>query len=379
MLTGQNGILNKAKEANENTEISSKEEQRKLAQAEALMSMGTTTYKEITLPKGFSPTKIEGEDSLDDGIVITDGYGNEYVFVEVPKTTTVYSTAGLGIINFTAEECNKIEKDLKNYTSEYRDENYDDVYVKDSSNIWFESVEVYNEAKNKMLKSVYQNGGFYVARYEAGTENSRTSLDDELTVPVSKPDMYPYTYISRNKAKELAEKVESGNYTSSLMFGVQWDLVLKYIEVKNLNTDSQISTKLKSEGKTIGNYAMASFELKRGNYAERNNSVLEWFNYKSNGKRNLVKNCIKQSYETYEGGILLTTGATEATKLQNIYDIAGNVWEWTLEKNLSSDANPCTLRGGKFENSGKENSANNHTFNKSTFGNYDVGFRISIY
>ncbi len=58
---------------------------KKLAQAEALMNTEKTTYKGVTLPEGFAPTKIEGEDSIDDGLVIIDGYGNEYVWVEVPK------------------------------------------------------------------------------------------------------------------------------------------------------------------------------------------------------------------------------------------------------------------------------------------------------
>ena len=120
MLTGQNGILNRATEAKEKTETASKDEKRKLAQAEALMNTDETTYKGITLPEGFVPTKIEGEDSIDDGLVITDGYGNEYVWVEVPKTTEVYPTAGLSITNFTDDEYNKIEADLKKYTNEYK-------------------------------------------------------------------------------------------------------------------------------------------------------------------------------------------------------------------------------------------------------------------
>ena len=104
MLTGQNGILNRATEAKEKTETSGEDEKRKLAQAEALMNTEKTTYKGVTLPEGFAPTKIDGEDSIDEGLVITDGYGNEYVWVEVPKTTEVYPTAGLNIINFTDDE-----------------------------------------------------------------------------------------------------------------------------------------------------------------------------------------------------------------------------------------------------------------------------------
>ena len=59
MLTGQNGILNRTAEAKEKTEIANEDEQRKLAQAEALMNTEKTTYKGVTLPEGFAPTKIK--------------------------------------------------------------------------------------------------------------------------------------------------------------------------------------------------------------------------------------------------------------------------------------------------------------------------------
>ena len=118
MLTGQNGILNRA--------------------AEALMNTEKTTYKGVTLPEGFAPTKITGEDSIDDGLVITDGYGNEYVWVEVPNTTEVYPTAGLNITNFADEEYIKIEADLHTYTNAYRNETgFNDVYYADSTEGWF--------------------------------------------------------------------------------------------------------------------------------------------------------------------------------------------------------------------------------------------------
>ncbi|MEI3392821.1 MAG: hypothetical protein V8R39_07110 [Clostridia bacterium] len=134
MLTGQNGILNRAAEAKEKTEISSKDDQRKLAQAEALMNNEKTTYKGITLPEGFSPTKIEEEDSIDDGLVITDGYGNEFVWVEVPKTVEVYQTAGINIESFDNESYDKIENDLHNYTNDYRiNAEYKDIYAKDTT------------------------------------------------------------------------------------------------------------------------------------------------------------------------------------------------------------------------------------------------------
>ena len=186
MLTGQNGILNRAAEAKEKTEIASKDERRKLAQEEALMNTEKTTYKGITLPEGFAPTKIDGEDSIDDGLVITDVYGNEYVWIEVPKTATVYPTAGVSISSFTDEEYTKIEEDLHKYTNDYRNgTSYRDVYYADSTTGWFTDADQYNRLKQKMLKSVYQNGGFWVGRYEAGIEENRTASGTATITPLS--------------------------------------------------------------------------------------------------------------------------------------------------------------------------------------------------
>ena len=285
MLTGQNGILNRAAEAKEKTEISSKDDQRKLAQAEALMNNEKTTYKGITLPEGFSPTKIEEEDSIDDGLVITDGYGNEFVWVGVPKTVEVYQTAGINIESFDNESYDKIENDLHNYTNDYRiNAEYKDIYAKDTTEGWFKSESEYNSAKQKMLKSVYLNGGFWVGRYEAGTEINRTKADEPITTAsVTKADMYPYTYITRTQAKILAENSLSGNYTRSLMFGVQWDLMLKYIETKNSKNIIDIKTKLNVDSSEIGNYCNSEFVLNRGKYAIFNNNILndKWNNYDS--------------------------------------------------------------------------------------------------
>ena len=66
--------------------------------------------------------------------------------------------------------------------------------------------------------------------------------------------MYPYTYVTRTQAEVLAEKVESGSCTSSLMFGVQWDLVLKYIENKKKEKIPEISKRLNEDSEYIGNY-----------------------------------------------------------------------------------------------------------------------------
>ena len=48
----------------------------------------------------------------------------------------------------------------------------------------------------------------------------------------------------------------------------------------------------------------------------------------------------------------------------NIYDLAGNVWEWTLEK-IPSDSTPCALRGGYYGNYSAERPAS-YRYNATT-------------
>ncbi len=385
MLTGQNGILNRAVDAKEKTEIASVDEQRKLAQAEALMNTEKTTYKGLTLPEGFAPTKIEGEDSIDEGLVITDGYGNEYVWVEVPKTIEVYPTAGLGITNFTDDEYEKIENDLHTYTRVYRNgTGYKDVWydARDDSNEanksdWYKSESDYNTAKRKMLKSVYQNEGFWVGRYEAGIENEanirKFSSNTAKLTPVTKQNMYPYTYVTRTQAKVLAEQVESGSYTSSLMFGVQWDLVLKFIEEKTVSKANEANRKNVREiiEKTLNNDS-----TNIGNY---NNNLWNITNINAKYSIDYGNNFNVFPYKkTSPSDVLLTTGAYEKFLLINIYDVAGNLGEWTLEKN-SDDSSPCVVSGGSYCNNGSNSSANHRFTYDTSYNDFGIGFRIGLW
>ncbi len=378
MLTGQNGILNRASEAKEKTEIASKDEQRKLAQAEALMNTGKTTYKGLILPEGFAPTKIEGEDSIDDGLVITDGYGNEYVWVEVPRTSEVYPTATVNITEFNNDAYINIENDLHTYTSLYRNNtSYTDTYAEDDTSGWFKDESEYNEAKQKMLKSVYENEGFWVGRYEAGISELRGGAGEITAIPVSKENMYPYTYVTRTQAEVLAEKVESGSCTSSLMFGVQWDLVLKYIENKKEEKIPEISKRLNEDSEYIGNYWNSKIKLNRGKYVEYKAGILGnlWNDYTTD-----IKGCVEnqQKVNTEGTGIFITTGASESTNLQNIYDMAGNVWEWTIE-NSEMNQEKCVYRGGAFDSYSRNRPVSFRYYLPNNHLYYSVGFRVAIY
>ena len=335
--------------------------------------------------------KVKGT-NLDNGLVIEDGDGNQYVWVEVPKNTTVYPTAGLNITDFTDDEYTKIENDLHTYTSVYRNgTTFTDTWVADNDNEgWFTESEYYVQ-KKKMLKSVYQNGGFYVGRYEAGIAVNRTSDTEKnsdgkyiapTAVPVSKAEVYPYTYVTRTQAKVLAEKVNSGSYTSSLMFGVQWDLVLAFMSKDTAKvTDTSILT---SNSTSIGNYFNASFDLNRGRYVSYElRSSNEWNNFDKALDAMVVRNettgkMKKIEQSIYTNGVKLTTGGTEQSKVMNIYDMAGNVYEWTGEKPSNID-NAATRRGGGYINSGMESPVFYRTYLGTGVTDDDNGFRVSIY
>ena len=315
-------------------------------------------------------TKKEG--TIDTGLVIKDASGNEYVWVVVPRTTAVYKTTGLGKTTFTDADYTSIENDLKDYTSTYvTTSGYSDTWYADNQNEGWLSETEYKTLKNSMLKSVYENGGFYVGRYEAGIGTNRTSNTDQnsdykytmpSTTPVSRADAYPYTWVTRTQAQNLASNVNSGTKTSSLMFGVQWDLVLAFMHNKGNIADSTLT----SNSTTIGNYKNNLWTIKNAN-AKYSTDYGSTFTA-----------CPNPFKKDADSKILLTTGADSSFSVQNIYDIAGNVYEWTLEK-TDRDSLPCAQRGGDFYDTGSGSPAakRNNFYTFST--NYSIGFRVTLW
>ena len=333
-------------------------------------------------------TKKEG--TIDTGLVIQDAKGNEYVWVVVPRTTAVYATTGLGKTTSTDAEYINIETDLKNYTSIYRNgTNCSDTWYADDKNEGWLSETEYKALKNKMLKSVYENGGFYVGRYEAGIKENRTgepgtNSDGKYTIegmpaPLSKADAYPYTWVTRTQAQNLAQNVNSGTKASSLMFGIQWDLVLAFMSKDKAKiTSTEILTK---DSTTIGNYMNSAFQLSQtGKYAICLNYVAnsKW-NTSTTVTANFVDASRKKIVQSLEGnGILVTTGTSEQNKVMNMYDIAGNVVEWTLE-NSSPTYAPCVYRGGGYDNIGSSRSSSSYYDRYTDHTNDGIGFRVSLF
>ncbi len=404
MLTGQNGILNRAAEAKEKTGVAKEDESQKLKGYEDTISQyspssngGSTGGGSEggnptggSLPKGTGTTpylpnstfsKKEGD--LATGLVIKDSNDNEYVWVEVP--TTIYSDSKYNTkgIPSSAEDWKKIRDCLKAYTADYLDSSDKDTNTDETTYLV--------EYKN-MLKSVYTNGGFWIGRYEAGLEEGKDPRKSYVEISESekaviKPNMYPYNYITRDEAQTMAQKMNYGDCKGSLIFVIQWDLTLKYIEEKTVeaveeaNKDkvrTDIKRKLTSDSTEIGNYYNSAFILNRGKFAQ-DNALAKWYNFNSEEKPTLVTGSKRQSLNT----ILLTTGATEATNLQNIYDIAGNVREWILDPlNDTSDVS-VSMGGGCFSlGDDLENRAKDCVImctDSACYNTYGDGFRVGLW
>ncbi len=308
----------------------------------------TTPY----LPEGATIDKEHS--TLDNGLVIKDENNNEWVWIEVPKSIYTNASYNGGAAPTSSEDYVKIESIMQSYASAYRESSYADTFYSTEQHGFANSTE-YDNWKNSMLKSVYENGGFYIGRYEVGTDTARFAKSDDLTTPLIQIDKYPYSFVTCRQAQSLAKQLTTGGKQASLMFGIQWDLVMKYIEEKGGKTQAE----LKSDSSSWGNYKNVTFVVNRGEYITEATT---------NGLWKLVNNYTKPSL-----AILLTTGATDRNIVLGIYDLAGNVLEWTLERNITTDAS-CANRGGSCYDVSDYPAASHYFYNTSISG-LGVGFR----
>ena len=192
-----------------------------------------------------------------------------------------------------------------------------------------------------MYESVYNNEGFYIGRYEAG----RDSTDSNKVVIQKRANVYNNVAWSKNKtmneesvvegsesnpdgAIELARNFDTANgyktVTSTLCYGVQWDATLTWIDPE----------------------------------------------YTGFAKDSTGKGYYNASFPT-------TTGSNSNYEVNKIYDLAGNVFEWTME---SYRTNLRVYRGGNFRFLGSNFPASyrlDYTPTSSMFSYF--GFRVTLY
>lgn len=146
------------------------------------------------------------------------------------------------------------------------------------------------------IESVEKYGGFYIGRYETGDISKNIPVIKRMNTDINMQSwytMYP-------KMKNISSNV---NIQTSMIWGCLWDETLQWL----IDTGNKTYADM-TNSTSWGNYNDATFE-----YKANTNGGTETKN-KNNSK-------------------IIPTGSADYTKANNIYDLAGNVADWSLEAN----------------------------------------------
>ncbi len=191
---------------------------------------------------------------------------------------------------------------------------------------------------DSMIESVEKYGGFYIGRYE--TQGMSAVSDVQTVTPTVKkgetPSININWYYMYQESKNIGK--DNDNVTSSMIWGCQWDRTLDWIAQTNPKED-----------KTTPNYELLTNSTDWGNYND--------------------------SKETTHGS-LQNSGSNDKWQKNHIYDLAGNVREWTLESN---GTNVRVNRGGEYDLSGSFAPACQRGGNDPIKNIIDFGSRSTLY
>ena len=295
------------------TELKAKEEYGKYEMKISDIDVGEITYEtsytifkdvngeQVPIPEGYIVSENSDENIVNKGLVVSDSRGNEYVWI----SCTVDSSSNK--LQYKRTEWG-VEKDGTDNSRAIKDEltlkDIDVTYSKtDTDNGINEEISKEIVAQiNAEKESIKKYGGYYIGRYEVGKDNKTA---------VIKAEQEPYVNIKWSKAYELAKGIGGGEgATTYLCSSYSWDTAINFIQ----NTTGK-------------------------NYAT---SII---GFNGNWKSQEVKDSSGKVIKPVNTAQRLNTGLT--TALCNIYDMGGNVGEFTTELNPGT-SETVVLRGGNY-------------------------------
>jgi len=322
------------------TKLKAKEEYGKYEMKISDIDVGEITYEtsytifkdvngeQVPIPEGYIVSENSDENIVNKGLVISDSRGNEYVWI----SCTVDSSSNK--LQYKRTEWG-VEKDGTDNSRAIKDEltlkDIDVTYSKtDTDNGINEEISKEIVAQiNAEKESIKKYGGYYIGRYEVGKDNKTA---------VIKAEQEPYVNIKWSKAYELAKGIGGGEgATTYLCSSYSWDTAINFIQ----NTTGK-------------------------NYAT---SII---GFNGNWKSQEVKDSSGKVIKPVNTAQRLNTGLT--TALCNIYDMGGNVGEFTTELNPGT-SETVVLRGDNYD----DNPAGNRWDSNSGGANSNYGFRATLF
>ena len=444
MLTGDNGIISKAMQAKIRTEEAKETEETGLNEIENYIN-GKSAEAGVVV-QDLKSIKSDGTEGEVIGEKVSDGAGG---IVPIPsgfyyvggtaKSGTVISDNLADKDKFKGQEVvgtnlsgNQFVfipvngEDLKYEQDHTYDGKHEYVYTTELSG--YTSQSEWSDDSGEQA-SVKNYGGFFIGRYEAGypdeiKEGTIVNYKNSATgkVPVSKAGVASWNLVNQTVAKAATESMynaANSKVKSKLVDSYAWDTTCKWLKNSGIIKDDSAG---KVSSTSYGNYYDSTFTIPKGTlYAKhlylnkkKDGVSSSWYFWNGGAGKysygivndekgmkvgvktgeTVPENATRpegaedaaSNYYTADGRIEIATGSSDDTRTNNIYDLAGNMWEWTTEtkirKNNGNNTNYtfAVLRGGSFL-SGGSNFAVVFRYGYSTvsFSNVNIGFRAVLY
>ena len=329
-----------------------------------------------TIPKNYIPidtatstwgdgSTAPSQDSVNHGLVIKDEKNNEWVWVPVDSATlaTMYEESSdektlCGTTGETAvktklysktitigTDSNKktISRTTPGTSSSYREPDLvvgSDGSSYDAKDTNYKTIlgetgtkeqlaQLFVDEYKEMIESVSKYGGFYIGRYElseAGVQKDKTTL--------TSTNWYNLYNACINSNLQASNKVKI-----QMIWGCQWDITMNWL----ISSGAKTSDEVNNDSSSWGNYYASSVKADDGTTE-----------IKASGKDQK-----------------LNTGKTTFTMANNIYDLAGNVYEWTQEAFIT-DARAS--RGGSHFVDGSKYPASSRAGGDPVYSGYVIRF-----